>query len=277
MLKTPLFYYGGKLSRLHSLLEMIPPHRIYVEVFGGSAALLIAKEPSEVEVYNDIDLNVVNFFRVLREPAKFVKLYNMLTLTPVSLYEFTEAKKTLPFEADDVMKAYKFFIVNRQSFSAAMQTWARGISFSIRDIGKLPATWLNALTRLSLTAERLMRVQIDNVPFERAFELYDTEETFFYCDPPYVAETRRSKQVYPNEMSDEDHKRFLSIVNRVKGKVLISGYDSELYNTNLSIGWQRKEFSSHASAAGRTRQTGYIGNNSTNNKQQRVEVLWWNY
>ena len=116
-LRSPIWYVGGKGMMVQKLLHYIPPHRTYVEVFGGGASLLFAKEPSPVEVYNDIDSGVVNFFRVLRDKEKFKKFYEKVVLTPYSREEHYYCRNTWRDCADDIERAYRWFVMVRQGFA----------------------------------------------------------------------------------------------------------------------------------------------------------------
>ncbi|MGC9093942.1 MAG: DNA adenine methylase, partial [Bacteroidota bacterium] len=238
-MKSPINYYGGKSKLVNRLLPLIPPHNIYVEVFGGAANLLFAKEPSRVEVYNDIEENVVNFFSVLRDPVAFARLYFLAMSTPYSRQEFYMARDSFNSEPDNVVRAWKYLITSLQSYDANLRTWGLGVGFAIQGIAKGPALWMNGLSHLALAFERFRRVQIEHSDFERIFSLYDSQETFFYCDPPYIESERRSLGVYLREMDIEDHKRFLKCVQGIHGKVLISGYENELYNNELAS-WHKK-------------------------------------
>jgi DNA adenine methylase len=258
-------WYGGKYSHLDWLLPLLPPCHHYCEPFGGSAAVLLNREPSPVETYNDIDGEVVNFFRVLRdEPERLIKA---IGLTPFSREEFAIACEIDP-SLDPVERARRFYIRARQvrtglAQSATLGRWANCKNTSRAGMAGAVSRWLGAIEDLPDIALRLLRVQIENRPAIEVIRLYDSPETLFYCDPPYIHETRGDNNAYAYEMSDEEHRELALVLNSVQGLVAISGYDCDLMNDLYpSPQW-------HKSIA----PTKTI--HST--KDERTEILWTNY
>src|SRR3990167_451120 len=188
ILRSPIPWFGGKGKFVNKLLPCIPSHKIYCEVFGGGASLLFAKFPSQNEIYNDIDGRLINFYRILRDPIKFKKLFKLLP-----------------------------------------------------QIHK-----------------RLIRVSIENDDFRKILWRYDTPNTFFYLDPPYVMNTRKSGG-YKYEMANNDHQELIEILLDIKGKVLLSGYNSNMYIPLEAAGWIRKDYQTVCHAAGRTRFNKILG------------------
>jgi len=275
-LRSPIRWFGGKGNMAGKLLPLVPQHLIYVEVFGGGASLLFAKEPAKVEVYNDLDSGLVNFFRVLRDPEQFARLYHYASFTPYSREEFYYCRDTWKSEKDPVMRAYKWFVVARMSFSGAFgRSWSFARSLSNRGMADTCSKWLSTLSMLPLLHERVMRVQIEHSPFQKVIPTYDTPDTFFYLDPPYMPETRSGGK-YSHEMTKEDHRQLLSIILNCQGKIMISGYPNELYDTVLSE-WRRKEWKTVSHATAKMRGTGILGEGAALGKQSRVEVIWMNY
>ncbi len=277
-LRSPIWWFGGKGNMVAKLLKLIPPHRIYVEPFGGGASLLFAKEPSPVEVYNDLDSGLVNFFRVLRDPEKFERFYRLAALTPYSREEYYFCRETWRDVQDDVERAYRWFVVARMSFSGSFgESWSFTVSFSRRGMSGATSKWLSALEQLPQVHERLMRVQIEHDDFRKIFPRYDTEETFFYVDPPYVLQTRRNSW-YTHEMSLQDHEELVEILLNLKGKAMLSGYAHEVYRPLEEAGWRRIDYQTACHAAGRTRRTGLLGKGGAVwEKQPRVESVWLSY
>lgn len=224
---------------LRHLLPLIPPHRIYVEVFGGAAHLLFAKQPSEIEVYNDIDSALVNFFRVLRDPVKSEELCRLLTLTPYSREEHSMCCLTYEnTDLSDVERARRFYVAVHQSFNGIVsETWRTSRTEHTSRV------FAGAVDRLPVVCERIRGVLIEHDDFRVILKRYDTPDTFFYCDPPYLPDTRCDKNVYVHEMSTQDHIDLLEMLHDIQGKVMVSGYDSELYTKYLDgNGWTRHEF-----------------------------------
>lgn len=279
MLRSPIRYIGGKGNMVNKLLKFIPNHKIYVEVFGGGASLLFAKKPSKVEVYNDIDGDLVNFFRVLRDKEKFEEFYRKVCLTPYSREEFYFCRDTYKECKDEVERAYRWFVMAKQSFCGDIgknPSWGYVITTSSRNIAKIVLNWLSTIEMLPEIHQRLMIVQIENDDFRKIIPRYDTEETFFYLDPPYVPETRKGGG-YKYEMSLEDHKELVDILLKIKGKALLSGYKHDVYRPLEENGWIRIEINTACYAVGRTRFTKILGKNSAKLKQPRTECLWLNY
>jgi len=223
-------WYGGKLSHIDWIIPLLPKSKHYCEPFGGSAAILLNKEPSEVETYNDIDGEVVNFFRVLRDKTE--ELIRKLYLTPFSREEFRKAI-TPPEDTDNVTRALYFFIRAEQvriglAQKATEGRWAYCKLTSRRGKAGAISRWQNRINALWLIAKRLRDVQIENDNALNVIERYDSSETLFYCDPPYVHSARRDTNAYRYEMTDKDHIKLAELLNEVKGKVALSGYDDPL-------------------------------------------------
>jgi DNA adenine methylase len=259
---------------VEKLLKLIPPHRVYVEVFGGGASLLFAKKPSPVEVYNDIDSGLVNFFRVLRDKEKFQKFYEKVCLTPYSREEFYYCRDTWEQCEDDVERAYRWFIVARMSFSGRFgNSWGFNVTASCRGMAKKCSAWLGVIEELPLIHERIMRVMIEHRDFRELIPLYDMKDVCYYIDPPYVHATRSAGE-YGYEIDDRDHEDLVEILLNIKGKAMLSGYVNDIYVKLEEAGWARYDFETVCHAAGRTRQTGILGEGAAMEKCKRVESVW---
>ncbi len=258
-------WYGGKFSHLDWLLPLLPKTKHYCEPFGGSAAVLLNREPSSVETYNDIDGEVVNFFKVLRNNKD--ELIEKIGLTPFSFDEYVKAiKEKGNTKLPDVERARFFYVRARQSRTGLAQgatsgRWAHCRLTSRAEMAGAVSRWLGAIDDLPLIAQRLLRVQIENRPATEVIERYDSKDTLFYCDPPYPHECRGDVHSYGFEMSDDEHRELAKVLHKVKGKVALSSYDcklmDELYGTWQSI--KDGEKMCHSI------------------KKPRTEVLWVNY
>ncbi|MCS7294469.1 MAG: DNA adenine methylase [Dehalococcoidia bacterium] len=278
-LKSPLFWYGGKWRLASRVVALLPPHKTYVEPFGGAAYVLFAKEPSVVEVYNDIDGDLVNFFRVLRDPEKAAELQRRLVYTPYSRSEYRYAcERFSDPDLDDVERARLFFVATRQSFSGQVgQGWGYSVGRYNDDRRQSRAhQFRNAVDDLHRAAERLRTVQVECLDYREVLRKYDTPQTVFYCDPPYHPSTRRDLDCYRYEMNEQDHTEFIDMMLQLQGMALVSGYDCEEYRRLDAAGWRRFEFASHAHAAGRTAGTGLLGASATDERHRRTEVVWMN-
>ncbi len=257
-------WYGGKYSHLNWLLPLLPQTTHFCEPFGGSAAVLLNRKPAPVETYNDIDSEVVNFFRVLRDQKE--ALIEAIGLTPFSREEFELALSQPTQAISDLEKARRFFIRARQVRSGLAQTassgrWANCLLTSRAGMAGAVSRWLGSVEGLSEIVQRLLRVQIENAPALEVISRYDSEETLFYCDPPYVHSSRGDSKAYAYEMTDDDHRELAHMLHSVKGKVAISGYSGELMDELYSDWRPITESSKYCHSI----------------KQPRTEVLWVNY
>lgn len=258
-------WYGGKYSHLEWLLPLLPQCHHYCEPFAGSAAVLLNREPSPVETYNDLDGEVVNFFRVCREQTD--ELTRAIALTPFSREEFAAAC-TLDPEATPLERARRFYVRARQvrtglAQSATIGRWGNCKTTSRNGMSGIISRFMGAVEQLPAVALRLLRVQIENRPALDVIRLYDSADTLFYCDPPYVHGTRGDVSAYRFEMSDIEHRELAQVLNQCRGKVAISNYACRLMDELYPPPKWRK----------------FIDHPKTNHatKGQRVEVLWTNY
>ena len=258
-------WYGGKFSHLDWLMPLLPVCRHYCEPFAGSAAVLLNRKPSPVETYNDLDGEIVNFFRVLRQNKE--QLIEAILLTPFSREEFALACVLDP-DLPNMERARRFYVRARQvrtglAQKASLGRWANCKNTSRAGMSGVVSRWLGAVEHLPWIAERLLRVQIENRPAIDVIELYDSPETLFYCDPPYIHETRGDPHAYYNEMTDMDHRELARVLNAVKGKVSISNYQCDLMDELYPPPKWQKHVSSEKT------------NHAT--KGKRTEALWTNY
>lgn len=257
-------WYGGKYSHLGWLLPLLPQTTHYCEPFGGSAAVLLNRKPSPVETYNDIDGEVVNFFRVLREQKD--ALIEAIGLTPFSREEFERAIADPVDGLSDLERARRFYIRARQVRTGLAQTasngrWAHCRLTSRAGMAGAVSRWLGAVEALPEIAQRLLRVQIENDSATNVIRRYDSEETLFYCDPPYPHESRGDSKAYLYEMTDNDHIELAEVLHNVNGKVALSGYNCDLLD-ELYGNWHVYEANSKKVHSVKT---------------ERTEVLWTNY
>lgn len=278
-MKSPISWYGGKNQLTHWLLKFVPPadsYTTYVEVFGGSAALLHALPPGHVRVYNDLDERLHNFWRVLQDEELFARFARKAAFVPHSRLVYEQARDTYDQETDPVMQALKFFIIARQSFSGDRQGgWSYSRTEISSGMSRSTAKWLSAVDRLYEVFEHWRGVQIEQLDFRELIPKYDDPKTFFYLDPPYVLETRSQTGRYQHEMTLADHNDLVDLLLGVKGMCLLSSYNHPIYSRLEAAGWRREERHTQANAAGRTRLTGLIGEGSTQ-KVRRVECVWIN-
>jgi len=250
-LKPVLKYPGAKWRIAKWILEHMPAHTTYLEPFFGSGAVFFNKKPSKVETINDIDGNVVNLFKVIRErPAELARLIEM---TPWARKEHEES---FTLTGDPLEDARRTLIQYWQTHGASIgrgTTWRTVYTNSNR----VTELWDKLPERIINTAKRLKHAQIENRPALEIIRRYKHEDTLIYADPPYPLKTRNGR-MYAHEMTVKEHEELLEALNEHPGAVLLSGYDCELYNTRLKH-WTRKTKKTLAEKG-----------------QMREEVLWLN-
>lgn len=256
---TPVIrYHGGKFRLASWVLEHFPPHKCYVEPFGGAAGVLIQKPRAYAEVYNDLDGDIVNLFRVLQGEQSSRRLIELLVLTPYSRTEFELA--WLPTD-DSVERARRIIIRAQMGFGSAGASKSR-TGFRIdtaRAYGTAQHLWARYPENLAAIVQRLAGVLIENRPAAEVMHAHDSPETLHYVDPPYMHATRvrgaQKGRYYRHELSDRQHAELLATLKTLRGMVVISGYPSDLYKTELGT-WTMNTTSSRISAGrgGSTRQ-----------------------
>lgn len=251
-----LKYPGSKWNLVPHILKLIPEHHTYLEPFFGSGAILFSKVPSNIEMINDLDHNVVNLFQCIRENPE--RLARLVMLTPYSREQYDKSYELQ--SQDPYEKALQFLIKCWQGYGFRVNGYKVGWKNDIqgREAAYALRDWYRVPDRVIATAERLRKVQIEGRPALEVMKRFDFNNVFMYLDPPYVLGTRTSKQ-YENEMTDADHEELLKFISKCSAKIMISGYESDLYNRYLEK-WNKMQFSSCAEMGAR-----------------RVETVWFNY
>lgn len=265
-------YYGAKGRLAPWIVSLMPAHRVYVEPFCGSAAVLLAKRPAPHEVINDLDSNVTTFFRVLRDRAD--ELQRACQLTPYARAEYAAAD--LSADMDDLERARRFFVRCTQSFNANGTVGGRSGSWSNgqrRGRSSQAVQVRDLADRLDQIADRLRAVVIESRPAAELIPTYDAPDTVIYVDPPYLGETRaslnddkRRARDYLLDMPHPDqHRALAEVLHGCAATVLLSGYPSPLYD-ELYADWWRVEQRVQRPTTNRRGSTGAAG----------VEVIWSN-
>ena len=230
-------YLGGKNRIAPWIISFFPAHKIYVEPFGGSAAVLLNKQPAWMEVYNDLYDRIVNFFEVLRDPEKSERLASLLELTP---YAQTAYDRSFEIAEDPVEDALRFAVNSMMSYGGGIHKPGFKRNGLLRTT-PYPQTWREYPDIVRECAAELRRrnIEINNMDALQVMSRYDTPDTLHYVDPPYVQSSRSSRMRYAHEYDNQDHERLLVFLKTLKGKVVLSGYDSDLYSRHLS-GWRKE-------------------------------------
>jgi DNA adenine methylase len=237
-LKQPFPYFGGKGRLAPWIASLMPAHRVYVEPYAGSAAVLFAKRPAAIEIANDLDGNVVNFYRVLRDRED--ELVRALTYTPYARQEYAAADLA-EAELDDVERARRFLVRCTQGHNASGSGGRAGWSNGIRRNQSQAGTVVNLVDRLPAVAQRLRSVVIEHRDVAECIAAYDAPDALLYVDPPYLDSTRASRNDYRLDVADDaEHRRLAETLHAFTGTVMLSGYPSPLYD-ELYGGWWRAQ------------------------------------
>lgn len=262
--RPALRWHGGKWLLAPWIIDHFAEHRVYVEPFGGAASVLLRKPRAYAEVYNDLDEDVVNLFRVLREPTMASDLQQRVKMTPFARSEFVAAYSPA---SDPIERARQLIVRSFMGFSSLGAVGGNtGFRSTSNRSGTTPAhDWSSLPDNLPLLVERLAGVVIENRPAISVMRQFDGPQTLHYVDPPYMHETRSRKvgknslyHVYRHEMGDAEHQGLLNALRALSGMVIVSGYPCDLYDTILND-WRRIDRQWFADGA-----------------RVRTEVLWLN-
>ncbi|MFC1765758.1 DNA adenine methylase [Planctomycetota bacterium] len=255
-LAAPLKWHGGKSYLADWIIGLMPRHLNYVEPFGGGLAVLLTKnpfdkrhqwvdeshEPGISEVVNDLNGELMNFWKVLQGESSFAQFQRIVEAVPFSQSQWEDAGPCMvPCHVLDVEAAVAFFIRCRQSRAGGFKMFATlSRNRTRRRMNEQVSAWLNGVEGLADVHERLKRVIILNNDALRVIQQQDGESTLFYLDPPYMHVTRAVRDAYQHEMAKSQHRELLETIQDCQGKVMLSGYPNELYDSVLS-GWDRHD------------------------------------
>ena len=260
MFKTPIAYYGGKINLLPHILPLIPDHQIYTEAFFGGGAVFWAKEPARAEIINDSNSMVVNFYEVLKTDFSSLKQLIEATLSARVTYKSAMTIYQTPHLFTKLQHAWAFYVVTNLGFSGKIGSWA------FDKYGSRTRSFLNKnLKFVPALAERLKHVLVENNDALNVIESKDTVDTFHYVDPPYIDANQGHYAGY----TSEDFQKLLELLGNVKGKFLLSSYDSDILRQfSKTHGWYRKEINLPLSASKST---------GSKTRPRKVEILTANY
>ena len=259
-MKSVIKYPGSKWNIAPQLVELIPEHHSYVEPFFGSGAVLFNKPVSDIETVNDLDSDVVNLFRCIQKDSE--RLARLVMTTPFSREEYERQFDgcTSTLYASNFQRAAGFLIKCWQGHGFRTNGYKVGWKNDVVGREKAYAlwNWYRLPDWIIDITERLRKVQIENRPALEVIERFNYTQVFMYLDPPYVLGTRSGKQ-YMHEMTDAEHEELLQMIIQSRAKIMISGYETDMYNDYLS-GWEKRQFSSCAEHG-----------------KPRIETVWMNY
>ena len=255
--RPALRYYGGKFNLAPWIISHFPYHHNYVEPCGGAASVLLQKQRSDLETYNDLDANVVNFFRVLRDqPGELIR---RIRLTPWARAEFEICRHA---SEDQIENARRFFVSSWMTISAMpfdKTSGMRTASYSEQCYSLLNLSFTDAsLSHIDVVANRLKGVQIEGIDYRECIKRYDRHDTLVFFDPPYIASERSVTKVYAYEWTDANHIEAADLLRHCAGYVVVSGYACPLYiDLYEAHGWQRVDKEAQTNSGGK-----------------RIESLW---
>lgn len=259
-MKTPLTYYGGKQQLVSTILPLIPEHRSYCEPFLGGGAIFFSKRPSEHEVINDTNKELINFYEVVQREYVSLEREIQISLHSRDLHRKAGVIYNNPDMFDKVKRAWAVWVTASQSFGSMLDG-----SFGYDHTGQTSLKVKNK--RDSFTYEyavRLQKVDIECTDALRIIRSYDTPDTFFYCDPPYVGSDCGHYDGY----SEEDYRMLLESLSKIEGRFLLSSYPSDLLKDfRDKHGWEQQEIEMAMN----------VNAKSKNRKMKKIEVLTANY
>lgn len=267
ILHAPFSWPGGKTRSVECILKYLPYRKIYVEPFGGSATVLLARNASDLEVFNDRHAGVTQFYRCMRNKDMMERFCNLIQLMPHSREEFDFTRANWDIVNDEVLRAVYWYFLTVTSFSSIGRHWGRSINGNNQMISKI----LNKLPLFPKIYERMQHVQIENMDWEQLCTDYDNSEAVFYMDPPYLGAQEGN---YKYNFTREDHYRFLSKVFTMKAFVAVSGFPDELYEQQP---WDlRHEWEVFHSSKGMAFQeaNGKAELANVTEREHKKEVLW---
>ena len=230
-IRAPFGYPGSKMKSVHEILPHLPYKLSYIEPFGGTASVLLNRQPSDLEVFNDRYAGVVSFYRCIRDKEMCDKLIKRIDLCLHSREEFLWCKDTWKKIEEDVERAARWYYMTQMSFGNKGEAFGRATHCKSQFGDKLK----NNLKLFGLIHSRMRAVQIENLDWRDCLHDYDGYDAVFYLDPPYL---ECNKRIYDHEITNYDHREMLATIKDMKGFVALSGYDNDLYNQ--SIDWDNK-------------------------------------
>jgi DNA adenine methylase len=259
MLKPPFKYYGGKFYLSKWIISHFPEHTHYIEGFGGAGSCILNKTPAGKDVLNDIDSHIFLFMNFIKHDLnKFLDFVNTIECTEANYYAW---KAKTP--DNDLEEAAKFFIIYRMSRCGCGGSFSKSKRF-YRGLPENVAAWQTGIKNLAKIHERLQTIELWNRNVFDIIPAIINDDTLIYLDPPYVLASRSSKKVYEHEFTNQDHEEFCELCKNSSAKIIISGYNNEIYTKSLKDwNYVEKESWLHSAHAAK--------------KKTKTEILWKNF
>ncbi|MBU5486430.1 DNA adenine methylase [Clostridium sp. MSJ-11] len=249
---------GTKWSIANKIVDLMPEHKIYLEPFFGSGAVFFSKTPCNTEILNDLDSEVVNLFRCIRNTPE--ELAKLIYFTPYSKEEYKESYNR---SGSDIERARQF-LIRANMARAGMQYYSSSWRHAGPVLGgqckqRVSGDWNKVPERILQAADRLKDAEIENTNALELIKKYNKKNCLIYVDPPYLLSTRRQRYYNVEMTEDHEHEELIKVLKEHSGPVLLSGYDSDLYNDLLND-WSKVEIKTNAEQG-----------------KERIEVIWANY
>ncbi len=230
-IRAPFGYPGSKMKSISQIIPHLPYRQSYIEPFGGSAAVMLNRQPCDLEVFNDRYAGVVSFYRCVRDKNMCERLINRLELCLHSREEFLWCKETWEKLDEDVERAARWYYMTQMSFGNKAEAFGRATHCKSQFGDKLK----NNLKLFWSIHSRMRAVQIENLDWRDCILDFDGPDAVFYLDPPYL---ECNKRIYTHEITNYDHREMLAMIKNMQGFVALSGYDNDIYNSALD--WDNK-------------------------------------
>lgn len=255
-MKAVVKYPGSKWSLANWIIDFFPEHHSYLEPFFGSGAVLFNKPRSHIETVNDLDGNVVNLFECIRTDPE--KLAHHIYWTPYAREIYEQTYQKIPKDKFEAAANFCIRLNMGHGFRTSGEKVGWKNDIQGRERAYAAQDWVRYPEKILQAAERLRGVQIENRPAVEVIKRFNYPNVLIYCDPPYMLSTRHGKQ-YRCEMDDKDHQQLLEVLLQHKGHVIISGYDTDMYNSIL-VGWEKRETIAYSQVCSKKR-----------------EIIWMNF
>lgn len=272
-------WYGGKGSiQQRNLLKRIINYinqsdkLIFVDVFGGSGIITLNIQ-DKIKKYNDINKDLINFFEVLKDEKLSMKLKDILCKTLYCKGIYEKAYEELisgKCKIIDLNRAVNFYIATMQSINSVGALKKSGFKSSKSHLrhgmGQAVSAWKTNIDKnLPIVIDEFRKVEVYNYDFLDCINKFDSKNTIFYLDPPYVSESRKNKKVYTDELEDKRHQELIEKMLTIKGNAILSGYENNIYTELEEKGWKKEAINIKSSSTPKGEKT------------RRKECIWYNF
>lgn len=265
-LRPPINYMGNKFGQLDFIIPLLPWHETYVEVFGGSGAVLLAKKSSKLEVFNDRFAGSTALYKCLQDDTKLQELRSKIAVMPHSREFFAWCRDTWEKENNDVDRAARWLYLVQASFAGRCEFFGR----VVKNHNNIPNKIRDSIEIFPALHDRLKKVQIENLDFKQCMKDFDGPNVLFYLDPPYYG-----NDVYSTGFTKKDHIEMCQRIFQVQGAVVLSGYENPIYD---QFPWDsvhiNQDVDNRVTAMAFDDHNGLAGREGTTERGVRVEHLW---